>query len=763
MMPRTILTNLLLLSLILGHAQEDITRAEGEEFENELRAARTDSARIFLLIKVAEYHTIGNYDHKPNFDTAALLISQAEKLNARTRSGSADIQIMMAKSYLYRSSGKRDEGKKIILSMIDQLKDGRDNATLGKGYYELSLYYDYDFKPNTIETRCGVLEQAIPPFERAGAINDLGNAYKVLADLHHLDNHYDLALQELDTSLKYYKISHYKRMEGVYDLYGQLYYARGDYEQALAYELMALKTTNSNRDFGPQLCEIEANVGLTMFTMNDPEAARPHFKNALYIAEKERDNETVYALTAQIVQTYIATKQPKEGLAFFKSVEKEFTRPTTNLWETKGFLYKTYLSLYTMLGQYDAGRYYCDQLIIRTRDPGTDIFRLNGYYEEIIKYMIAIKDMPDALKYLKSNEELLEKINDNIGLSRNYNLWFSLDTAQGNYRTAVADILKEKLIDDTILNAAKTNAVRKLEIQYEAEKRENDIRLKDQEIKGLVESERLRQANLEQARLTRNLMIGTSLLLALLGGILYLQYKQKRKANIVITQRNEQLGQLLEEKEWLVKEVHHRVKNNLQMVISLLNIQSSYLNDDAAILAIRDSQRRMQAMSLIHQKLYQDNNVSVIDMAIYINELITYLKEMFVSATWIHFEQDVAPIRLDVAQAIPIGLILNELIVNSIKYAFGNNDNGIIKVSFCAVDERHLMLMVSDNGKGLPDQFDAFEGRSLGMSLITELAKQLEGRIKFLNDGGAKMILVFAYDKIPVDPKAADPAREYAG
>lgn len=258
-------------------------------------------------------------------------------------------------------------------------------------------------------------------------------------------------------------------------------------------------------------------------------------------------------------------------------------------------------------------------------------------------------------------------------------------------------------------------------------------------------------------------MVGTSLLLALLGGILFLQYKQKRKANIVITQRNEQLGELLEEKEWLVKEVHHRVKNNLQMVISLLNIQSSYLNNDAAILAIKDSQRRMQAMSLIHQKLYQDNNVAVIDMAIYINELITYLKEIFVSATWIYFEQDVAAIPLDVTHAIPVGLILNELIVNSIKYAFDQNDNGIISVSFCFADERHLMLTVRDNGKGLPEKFDAFERRSLGMSLITELAKQLDGSIEFLNEGGAKTILIFPYDQPLVDPKVTDPAREYVG
>jgi len=760
-MTRNILIGLLLLFFINGHAQ-DITRAEGEALENELIAARSDSARIFLLIKVAEYHTIANYDHRSNFDTAALLISQAEKLNSTAKLPSADIQIMMAKSYLFRVSGKKEEGQQIILALIDLLKDGRDDTSLGKAYYELSNYYDYDFKPNTVATRVGYIRLAIPAFERSGAINDLGNAYKVLADLHHLVNEYAQALKEIEISLKYYKISHYKRLEGVYDLYGQLYYARGDYKQALAYELMALKTSNSNQDAGPQLCEIENNVGLTMFKLNDPGAAQPHFKNALKIAEKEHDNESIYALAAHVVETYIALQQPKEGLAFFKSVERAFKKPTTDRWETLGYLYKTYLSLYTILGQYDAGRYYCDQLINKTRQHGLDVFKLNGYYEEIIKYLIAIKDMPTALKYLRSNKELLESINDNIGLSRNYNLWFSLDTTQGNYKTAVANILKEKLIDDTILNAEKTNAVRQLEIQYESEKKENDIRLKDQEIKALVQSEQLRQINLEQTKFTRNLMIGTSILLFMLGSILLLQYKQKRKANIVITHRNEQLGHLLEEKEWLVKEVHHRVKNNLQMVISLLNIQSSYLDNDAAILAIKDSQRRMQAMSLIHQKLYQDNNVSVIDMPTYINELITYLKEMFVSASWIYFEQEVAPVQLDVAQAIPVGLILNEVIINSIKYAFDQNDNGRITVSLRATDDHHLVLIVSDNGKGLPDKFNAFESRSLGMSLVTELVKQLEGSLKFLNDGGAKMIVIFPYDEIRINSKAAGPAAEYA-
>ncbi|MBS1665429.1 MAG: hypothetical protein JST68_30585 [Bacteroidetes bacterium] len=741
-MTRTIPGLLLFFFCISAHAQY-FTREEGTALLNQLKSAREDSQRISLLISLAEYHTISSYDHPTNFDSAALLLTQAEELNNRKKLPSAVTEIMMAKAFLLRYSGKTEEGRKTILSIIDLLKDGRDNHSLGKAYYELSNYYDYDFKYNTISQRTAYIHQAITAFEKAGAINDLGNCYKVLADLHHLVNMYDTAMKEIEISLKYYKISNYPRLEGVYDMFGQLYYARSNYQQALSYELMALKTANVNSNDGLQICEIENNVGLTLFKMNDPKAALPHFMNALRIAEKESDNETVYGLTSHVVETYIAMKQPQEGLSFLKAIVKKHTKPNTDRFETQGYIYKTYLNLYTVLGQYNNGRFYYDQLITKAKDPNLDVFKRNGYYEEIIKYLIATKDFTNALKYLNANKTLMESINDDIGLARNYNLWFSLDTAQGNYKSAVDKILKERLITDTTLNAAKASEIRHLEVQYQTEKRENDIRVKDQTIKAMVQTDQLKQANLDQTRFTRNLTAITSVLLLTLGTILYIQYKQKRKANILITQRNVQLNQLLKEKDWLVKEVHHRVKNNLQMVISILNMQSAYLDNEVAILAIRDSQRRMQAMSLIHQKLYQSKNVSVIDMQNYITELICYLKDIY-NTSGILFEENIEPVSLDVSQAVPLGLILNELITNAIKHAFPTGI-GNVSVSLHSPSPHSLQLKVCDNGKGLPEKFNAFASNSLGMRLITGLVTQLEGTLKISSDRGVKVLITIPY------------------
>ncbi len=741
---------MLFILMILASGQlypQYYTKEEGNALMHELKLARTDSMRIELLLKVAEYHTLPGHDHPANYDTAALLINQVEDLNLKARSQSVDIRILMIQSFFLRTSGKRKEGENVIRHAITLLKNGTDYTALGKAYYELSNYYDYDFKYHTVNQRTSYIEMAIAAFKKSNQIDHLGNCYKVLADLHHLINEYPRALSEIETSLQYYKISNYKRLEGVYDLFGQLHYARGDYKKALDYELLALRTANSNNNTGMQICQIENNIALTFFKLNDAPAALKHFKIALGIAEKELHIETVYGLTSHIVETYINLNKPQEALRFLKSVEKKYKIPTTDKFETAGYMYKAYLNLYTVLKQFNTGRYYCNQLIMKSQVHGLDVFKRNGYYTEIIKYFTATNDYPVALKYLTKNKELLDSMKDGLGASRNYLLWFSLDTSLGNYKSAVHNLLKANHIADTILNTAKTKEIKQLEVQYESEKKENDINLKNQKITMLEQADKLRQANLDQAKFIRNATLAMLVLLLTLGSILLNQYRQKKKANIVVTQRNDQLKSLVKEKEWLVKEVHHRVKNNLQMVISLLNTQSVYLDNDVALLAIKDSQRRIHTMSLIHQKLYQSENISVIDMPGYINELVNYLKDIFNIGPGIRFQQNIEPCTLDVAQAVPVGLILNEVITNSVKYAFAPNNYGIITITMRALDNDTLGLIVSDNGRGLPAGFNVVKNGSLGMNLVNGLVKQHEGTFEILDNEGVTITMTFPFEK----------------
>ncbi|HTL10451.1 MAG TPA: histidine kinase dimerization/phosphoacceptor domain -containing protein [Chitinophagaceae bacterium] len=723
---------------------QDLILEDRNRFLTELKKAATDSARISLLLKLAQYYIIPIYDHSSNLDSARRLLAQAEELNRKAASPAGYGQILLTKSYYLRTTGKREEGKKFILAAIEHLKKAAEYHLLGQSYYELSNYYDYDFKLATVNQRIAYIDTAITAFEKSKSYNDLGNSYKVLADLDHLINQYAKAFREIRKSLEYYKITHYKRLEGVYDLFGQLNYARGAYKEALGYQLLALKISNNNDDYGPQLAQIENNVGLTFYKLNDLHAAIAHFKNALQIAAREKDNETVYGLAVQVVDAYVELKQPREALDFFKSIESKYKLPEAEKWNTRAYIYNMYLNLYCALKRYDIARFYCDKLIAKTKDPTLDVYRLTFYYTGIIKYFIAVRDFTNGLLYLNKNKEVLTRIDDALGLASNYNLWFSLDTAQGNYRSAVHNLVSANFIRDTIFNAAKTAEIKKLEVEYEYEKKENDIRLKGQEITVLKQADLLRQANLDKAMAIRNATLIATIILLALAAILYNQYKEKKKANILVTKRNEQLGSLLREKEWLLKEVHHRVKNNLHTVICLLESQAAYLENDA-LKAIENSQHRIYAMSLIHQKLYQSEDVKTINMAVYLPEFIYYLKESFDTDNRIQFAMAIDSIHLGVSQAIPIALIINEALTNAIKYAFPGNQRGVIKVSMKETSGR-VVLEIADNGIGFDNALLHTSSESLGLKLISGLSADINADLAFSNDNGTTITIVFNVD-----------------
>jgi len=237
---------------------------------------------------------------------------------------------------------------------------------------------------------------------------------------------------------------------------------------------------------------------------------------------------------------------------------------------------------------------------------------------------------------------------------------------------------------------------------------------------------------------------------SLLLVLVYSLYRIKQKNNRTLQdyrrklqQSNDQQQKLLVEKESLIKELHHRIKNNLQIVISLLNAQSDFLDNPSALRAIRESRERMQAIALIHQKLYQTDNTSLIDMNACIHEMVTYLESSFTDLGRIGFQLDIDAIQLDISQAVPLGLILNEGITNAVKYAFPPDQPGVISIELHQGAQQDIFLKIADNGRGLSGPFDLSESHSLGIQLMKLFAEQLEGDIHFRSEEGVEISLTF--------------------
>jgi len=191
----------------------------------------------------------------------------------------------------------------------------------------------------------------------------------------------------------------------------------------------------------------------------------------------------------------------------------------------------------------------------------------------------------------------------------------------------------------------------------------------------------------------------------------------------------ERLRSSLAEKELLLKEIHHRVKNNLQVIASLISLQSEFVRESGTISIMKAIQTRVRSIASIHEMLYGSGDLSHVDFSAYLKNLARQLFSFYsTDADHVHLEIDSGSNVLDIREAVPCGLIVNELLTNSLKHAFPGNRTGWIRISFECSDN-HCKLKVADNGIGLPPDFDVRTAGSLGLQLITLLVEQLRGTL----------------------------------
>ena len=214
---------------------------------------------------------------------------------------------------------------------------------------------------------------------------------------------------------------------------------------------------------------------------------------------------------------------------------------------------------------------------------------------------------------------------------------------------------------------------------------------------------------------------------------------------IRVRERTSELMKSLAEKELLIKEVHHRVKNNLQIVSSMFELQSTYMKDKKAIIAFMEGRNRVATMALIHEKLYNSGDLSRIRFAEYIEELTSNIFASYgVNSEKIRLNINVGDVFFDINTAIPCGLIINELVSNSIKHAFTDRNNGEINIELHPENNDKYLLTINDNGRGFPPDLDFQKSDTLGLKLVITLTNQLNGTIELDRTAGTKFTIMFS-------------------
>jgi two-component sensor histidine kinase len=334
--------------------------------------------------------------------------------------------------------------------------------------------------------------------------------------------------------------------------------------------------------------------------------------------------------------------------------------------------------------------------------------------------------LPYKLKSVKRQEESGMKSN----LIENYFHISQIYEKLGNYAASLEYHKKYSTIKDSIMSVEKESKFTELLTKYETVEKDSKLAVQQAQIS--------RQSTVQWA------IIGVVAALIFILFLLYRNYLNKQKSNAVLSKTNSLLGAKNSENELLLKEIHHRVKNNLQTISSLLNLQSANISDAGVLEAVKESQSRVSSMALIHQKLYQGERLAAVEMKDYFNTMGESIFDSFgIKSQNVAFKVEMDNLELDVDTAIPVGLIVNELITNSLKYAFPDGREGLVQLSLKEDQHHNIELKIKDNGIGFSSEEKSGKQHGFGTRLVQLLTLQLDGEMEQNTDDGITTIIRF--------------------
>ncbi|MCF6183207.1 MAG: tetratricopeptide repeat protein [Bacteroidales bacterium] len=513
------------------------------------------------------------------------------------------------------------------------------------------------------------------------------------------------------------------------------------------------------------------NLGNTFLYKDENKKAIEFYNKALKIFEKTGNKKGLANLYGVLGNIFLKMEKPKIAIknynkskSHFKDLKSEFGVATCDM--NIGIAYKNLNEFEKALKHFKTAK--------KTYSEIGHIKGLAEIYGNMGKVSFLQKNYETAISYYKKALKISEdlKLNKNIVMILN---WLAeCNIAVGNYNKAVTNshtalkLIKQysfdnykKIVYKNLYEANKSKGNYKLALKYLelykdktdsvfiSEKNENIEKLltefetkeKEKEIEILYIKSEKQTSTIRAKQQERNLWFGISILAILIGAISIYYFVKRKKLSEELSAKNKIIRKTLAEKDVLLREIHHRVKNNLQIISSLLNMQSRYLSDDKSKEIINDSKNRIKSMSLIHQKLYLSEDITGIETQSYFNELIDSLITSYgIDNKKVEIKLSIENLILDVDTAIPLGLILNEIITNAFKHGLDKN-NGAFYFSFKQISEKELKIIVKDNGNGIPADFDILKTKSYGMKLIKSLSKKLKAEINFKNKDGLEITM----------------------
>ena len=706
----------------------------------------TGEERIRLLIVVGEHYVllpapVGKDSSKIAFSVLTEALSLAE----RQHSDYWLVECLVTLGKYYYADGQISRGQDCFFRIIKLFEQKHDVANQAYWWWQMENYMPY--APEIYSEQLGYYQKAIDLYlsinkkaEAAAIYGDMAFLVKSMNDLGYAKR---LCLKKIELLKEAGK----KNLYESFRFLSEIYYAEGNLNNALEYALQALKNIellHADQDL-PLVYKL---LGDIYHGLNETAQAGYYYLLCLdYGNDPFFIKNCGYAVLRSYTAVLILQGKTAEALAFAKNYVS--VNPPVYMFDME--ISENVLgACYDAVGDIDMAEKKYLQMIRRDvfcqANLGKEMFFSENIvgaeaYYDLGKFYVSHNRYQEAQPYLG---KALEFKNVPAPLQGDLHyLQFRADSASGNFGSAIRHYQRSVFIKDSLLAGERLKELNFLKVQFETAEKEKNIALLEKEAQ-------LQRRKLEQSAQLRMWSGAAMMLLVAFLAIFYnrnrlknIKNKQLERQQEIINDKNWSLSQLVLEKEWLLKEVHHRVKNNLQIVPSLLNSQSDVVGEGPVLNALLEGKHRIQAMAMIHQRLYNTDDYNCVPMPSYISELVDYLKESFNPGTRIIFKLSIDPVALNLSIAVPIALILNEGISNSLKHGFPDGREGTVTVELQSLGGHKMLLQIADDGIGIPPSVDDSNPNSFGLRLIRGFTADISGILKIERFKGTSIVIVF--------------------
>ncbi|WP_442591551.1 histidine kinase dimerization/phosphoacceptor domain -containing protein [Pedobacter sp. AW31-3R] len=685
-------------------------------------------------------------DSAMNFATRTAVLSR--QLNYDF--GIINSMLLSAESFYNRDdweTGLKTAQNALTFSQQHNNSDGQ-----ARSYHVIAQYYQVS-DPIALRNRIFYINKAIDIFRKNKNILWLSFMLTANADLLFQSGRTTEGLKLLFEALNLGRGVSRRTVEGIYWQIGRISAQLSDYPNALKYHLLANKTAREVKDTTLQFCGINHSIASTYIKMQDYGRAIPYSIQALRAAKRYKARDYVNAISSTLALAYAHTNQLSKALTLLDEMKDNAYSDLDKLSVSVGFLnHLTYAKQYV-----PAAKHAQEVKELVAGIPPHNVTEIMNAYNSLAAYYAEIGQAKIAYHYTDLYAAMAHKLNYIAGIRTAENRYYKLISLKGNLKLAIGHYLKGRELQDSIDHIAKAYQISLLQI-------ENETLEKNKHIDALTREAQINDSKLKRNQLIQRVTIGGCIMLLTITGLIYSRYRLKQRSNALLTRqkleidhKNKSLQELVKdksqllddkdklllEKDLLLREVNHRVKNNLQIVMNLLQSQSVYLSNESAQQAILESQNRVRSIALIHDQLYKTEHITEINLSSYIRELIYSLNDSLNRKNNnIRLKWEIDEISIDVSQAIPVGIILNEMVTNALKYAFPDHQMGTITILVKQIGD-FIEMQISDNGVGLPADFDFDSTNTLGITLLKGLTGQLRGIFSVENDNGLTITLKF--------------------